>query len=92
MGLVGPLLPGEIDVRVAGIIGRLGWRRVLRLEALVTSPRFDERSINREVLVGEKLLRPRLLDTRSKNRRSMSPDNSRSRFFVKTVGAQTESV
>src|SRR5258705_868804 len=48
--LVCALLTVEIDRRIAWIIG-LVVDGVLRLEALLTRPRLDERAVNREVLV-----------------------------------------
>jgi hypothetical protein len=52
MRVIAARLPVEIDRRILRIIGRPP-RAVLRLEALVTRPRFQQRPIDREVLVGE---------------------------------------
>ena len=60
MCLVGALLAPEIGWRVASAASAIATDRLLRLEALHRSPRFDQRAIHREVLARQQSLDPRL--------------------------------
>src|SRR5438046_743384 len=51
MRLIAALLAVKVHRWVAAIIFRRGWRRVFALKTLLPRPRFDQRSIDREVLL-----------------------------------------
>src|SRR5579884_4166357 len=54
MRVVRPLLPVEMDRRIAGIVGRCGrLAPLLLLKALLAGPSFDQRPVYGEVLVAQ---------------------------------------
>src|SRR6185312_1817958 len=60
MGLIRALLPVKVYCRVAGVIRRRFVLLVLRLETLQTRRRFQQRTVNREVLIAKQLVPARL--------------------------------
>ena len=89
MGVVPPRFAVEIDRRVARIVGRRRRAFILAPETLEARPRFQQRPVDREVLVREQAgRRAPAPTTASKNAAAMSPSSSRSRFLLKVVGDQ----
>jgi hypothetical protein len=90
MRLIRAPLPVEIHGGIAGIIGRLTTARC-PLKTLLAHPRFEQRAIDREVLVGQESSLAGLRDDVFEKRAGDIAIKNRSRFLVKVVGVQISS-
>src|SRR5271169_5138944 len=90
-GLVGRVaapLAVKVDARIAGIAGRgVLVRIILALETPVARPRFDQRSVDCEMLVREQAMSAGLTNHRSKKALRYLASSSRSRFLLNTVAS-----
>jgi hypothetical protein len=84
-----PLFTFEINRWVARIVRRITRFFAFFLEALLSCPRLDQRAINGEMLIRQKMLRPGVAEDSLKKALAMSPSSKRSRFLLKTVASQT---
>ena len=96
-GLVGEVaapLAVKVHARIARIVVlRRGLRglAIFALETLVPGPCFNQRAVNREVLVGEQAPLAGLRQHAAKKASATSPLSRRSRFLVNTVTSHTGS-
>jgi hypothetical protein len=81
----------KIDRRIAGIVRWRRGRRVVLAEALQTRPGFQQGPVNREMLVGQQVRAPRLIDHGIEERRGDVAGQQPVEFLLKVVGDQIAS-
>ena len=84
--IIAAALAMEVALTISPRARRLA-RAVLRAEALRARPGFQQRAIDRKVLLDNKRLTLSCESTAARNLLATSPSNSRSRFLVKLVAS-----